>query len=205
MKTTKRLTQIFTALSIYFFSSFIAANAQPSIYTIPMGTKIRVKMDNEINSRVSSVNDTFTATVSTALVIRNVELIPVGTVIEGRILEVKPATTGKINGFLEVKFESFQLPKDFKRPLEASLVNRNWLENQSSAWTAISIFGGAAIGGVFGAITGSGKGAAIGAGIGAGGGTVAALLKKGKDARIKANQEFEILLDKEITIPAKDF
>ncbi|MBX7171309.1 MAG: hypothetical protein K1X72_10145 [Pyrinomonadaceae bacterium] len=205
MKQTIRWTKIFTVLSIYFFSSFIAAKAQPSIYTIPMGTKIRVKMDNEINSQVSSANDTFTATVSNALVIRNVELIPVGTVIEGRILEVKPATTGKINGFLDVKFESFQLPKDFKRPLEASLVNRNWLDNKSSGWTAISIFGGTAIGGVLGAITGSGKGAAIGAGIGAGAGTAVAMLKKGKEARIKANQEFEIRLDKEITIPAKDF
>lgn len=205
MKITRRLTKIFTALSILFFTNLIAANAQPSIYTLPVGTKIRVRMDNEINSKVSSVNDTFTATVSTPLVIRGVELIPVGSVVEGKILEVKPAASGKTNGTLDVIFETLRFPDDATRKIDASLVNRNLVEEKSSAFTAISIFGGTAIGAVIGAMTGKGKGAAIGAGVGAGAGTAAAFLRKGKESRIKAKAEFEIRLNKEVTVPTKDF
>lgn len=205
MKITRRLTKIFTALSILFFTNLIAANAQPSIYTLPIGTKIRVRMDNEINSKVSSVNDTFTATVSTPLVIRGVELIPVGSVVEGKILEVKPAASGKTNGTLDVIFETLRFPDDATRKIDASLINRNLIEEKSSAFTAISIFSGTAIGAVIGAMTGKGKGAAIGAGVGAGVGTAVAFLRKGKEARIKAKEEFEIRLNKEVTVPTKDF
>ncbi|HRH44838.1 MAG TPA: hypothetical protein PKY82_24580 [Pyrinomonadaceae bacterium] len=205
MKNYRGLTKIFTVLSIFLFLGLIIAKAQPSIYTLPIGTKIRVRMDNEINSKVSGVNDTFTATVSHPVFIRNVEIIPIGTIVEGRILEAKAAASGKVNGFLDVKFESYQLPKDSKRPFDASLVNQNLLENKSSVFTTLSIFGGTAIGAILGGIIGKGKGAAIGAGAGAGVGTAIALLKKGKEARIKANQEFEIRLDKEVTVPAKDF
>lgn len=205
MKFYRRLTKIFTALSILFFLGLIVTNAQPSIYTLPVGTKILVKMDNEINSKVSSVNDTFTATVSSPLVIRGVELIPVGSVFEGKILEVKPASSGKTNGVLDVRFETLRFPDEAFRQIDASLVNQNLVKEKASAFAAISIFSGTAIGAVIGAITSKGKGAAIGAGLGAGVGTAVALSRKGKEARIRANQEFEIRLNKEVTVPAKDF
>lgn len=205
MNIYRRLTKIFTALSILFFIGLIVTKAQTNIYTLPIGTKIRVRMDNEINSKVSGVNDTFTAVVSNPVVVRGVEIVPVGSIVEGKILEAKAASSGKVNGVLEVKFETLRLPEEVTRSIDASLVNQNLLENKSSAFTAISIFGGTAIGAVLGAITGKGRGAAIGAGVGAGAGTAAAFLRKGKEARIKANEEFEIRLNKEVTVPAKDF
>lgn len=205
MKNFQGLTKIFIALSIFFLLGLNIAKAQPNINTLPIGTKIRVRMDNEINSKVSGVNDTFTATVSHPVFVRDVEIIPIGTVVEGRILEAKAATSGKVNGFLDVKFESYRLPNDSKRPFDGSLVNQNLLENKSSVFTTISIFGGTAIGAILGGIIGKSKGAAIGAGAGAGAGTAIAMLKKGKEVRIKANQEFEIRLNKELTVPAKDF
>lgn len=162
-------------------------------------------MDNEINSKVSSVNDTFTATISSPVVIKGIELVPIGSIVEGKIISVKAASSGKTDGKLEVKFESLRFPDDQKRQIDAGLVNRNLVENKSSAFTVISIFGGTAIGAVLGAIAGKGTGAAIGAGIGAGAGTATAFLRKGKEAQIKANQEFEIVLNKEVTVPVKDF
>lgn len=205
MENYQRLTKIFTALLILFCGGLIITQAQPSIYTLQIGTKIRVRMDNEINSKVSNVNDTFTVTVSNPVTVRDVEIIPAGSVIEGKITNVKPASSGKSNGSLEVKFELLRLPNEIIRTIDADLVNQNLVENKSSAFTAISIFGGTAIGAAIGAIAGKGKGAAIGAGIGAGIGSAAAFLKKGKEARIKANEEFEIRLNKEVTVPAKDF
>lgn len=205
MKIYQRLTKIFTALWIFFSLGLVFINAQPTSYTLSAGTKIRVKMDNEINSKVSNVDDTFTATVSSPVIVNEIEMIPVGSVVEGRIINVKAASLGKNNGILEVRFETLRFPDEAKRSIEASLVNQNLIENKSSSLTAISIFGGTAAGAIIGAVTGKGKGAAVGAGVGAGIGSATAFLRKGKEARIKANEEFEIILNKEVTVPVKDF
>lgn len=204
MNNYQRLTNIFTVLSTLFFLNLIGVEAQ-SIYTLPIGTKIRVQMDNEINSKVSGVNDTFTATVSNAVIVREIEMIPKGSIIEGKILEVKAASAGKTNGFLNLRFDTLLFPEGEKRQIEAVLVNTDLTGKKSSSFTALSIFGGTAIGAIFGAITGKSKGAVIGAGVGAGAGTVISLAQKGNEARIKANEEFEIRLNKEVTVPVKDF
>jgi len=45
----------------------------------------------------------------------------------------------------------------------------------------------------------------IGAGIGGGVGTAVALLRKGKDVRIRKGEEFEIELRKEVMLPVLDY
>jgi hypothetical protein len=205
MKIYRKLTKIFSALLILLIVDSPLIIAQSSIYTLKAGTKLVVRMDNEINSKVSNVDDTFTATVSEPLIIRNVELITVGTVIEGKIINVKSAASGNSNGNLEVKFETLRLPDEQTRAIEASLVKPISLDNKSSSFSALSILGGTGIGTILGAVIGKSKGALIGAGLGASAGTGAAFLKKGREARIKARQEFEIRLDKEVTLPIKDF
>ena len=205
MNTSRRSAKIFTALSLILWASTIDISAQPSIYTLQIGTKIRVRMDNEINSQVSGINDTFTATVASPVTVRDVEILPAGAIIEGKVVSVKPASGGKTDGRLEVKFDILRLPNEIVRRIDASLVNQNLTETKSSFFSVLSIFGGTAAGAILGAITGKGKGALIGAGVGAGAGTAASLLKKGKEARIKADQEFEIRLNEEVTLPAKDF
>jgi hypothetical protein len=69
----------------------------------------------------------------------------------------------------------------------------------------LSVVGGTALGALFGAVTKTPNGALIGAGIGAGAGTTVALLKKGKDVRVKRSQEFEIELKKEVMLPVQDY
>ena len=200
-----RLTKIFPVLLILIFATFLTVKAQPSIYTLPVGTKFRVKMDNEINSKFSSVNDTFTVTLREPIIVSNTEMVSVGSVIEGRIIRVKSASLGNTNGRLEIKFQTLRLPNEVIRSIDASLVDQKLFDPQSSSFPAISILGGTGAGTILGAIIGKGKGAMIGAGIGAGAGATATFLKKGKEARIKANQEFEIRLNKEVTLPVRDF
>lgn len=203
MKTSKRLTKIFIALLILFCFDLIVKGQ--GIYTLPAGTIIRVRMDNEINSKVSNVGDTFTATVSSPVIVSGAEVIPVGSVIEGRITKIKAAEAGKKNGSIEIKFGSLRLPDDKVYLIDASLVNQDLTAQKSSAFTKVSIVGGTIIGAIIGGVVGKGAGAGIGAGIGAGAGTAASYLKKGNEARIKANEEFDIRLNKEIAIPAKDY
>lgn len=200
-------SEIFAVFSL-FFVSFISAGAQQiigsSVYDIQAGTRIRVAMDNEITSRVGSVNDTFTATISEPLVVREVLILPVGTVIEGRILKVKNASAGGRNGNLTISFETIRLPSGAKRQIEGVLV-KDLKADASPKIKAVMIMGATALGGIIGAVSKAQNGALIGAGIGAGAGTGFALLQKGKDVGIKADEKFEIKLVKDVTLPAQDF
>ena len=204
MKTLKDLTKVFAFIFLFFVISISAQTTDDSIYTLQAGTTILVKMDNEINSKVSSAGDTFTVTISKAVVVRETEIIPIGTVIEGRITSVKPASLGGADGSFEVKFETLRLANGAKRPIEAVLANQEKPKNPATR-NVLSVIGGTALGALIGTAANKENGALIGAGIGAGAGTSAALLRKGKEARIKTDEVVEIRLKKEVTLPVEDY
>lgn len=195
----------FPLLILVTMAAATLANAQGSAYELDAGTKVTVKMDNEINSRISSTDDTFTATVSKAVTKRGVEVIPVGAVVEGKILSVRPASAGKSNGTFEVRFDSIQLPGDVKRPINAGLVEADFVEKERSGRSALTVIAGTAVGALFGAFIGKGRGALIGAGVGSGAGVVTTQVRSGRESRIRADQEFEIQLKAAVSLPVKDF
>lgn len=202
MNLSQTATKIFVLVSL-LFSFSILTNAQ-SIYELETGTKISVRMDNEINSQVSSVNDTFTTVVTEPIIVRNAVVLPAGVIIEGRITKVNRADTGGKKGEMEVKFETLRFADGEKRNIEGVLVND--LEAKSSSKIGIlSVIGGTAFGALIGAVSKADNGALIGAGVGAGVGTSVALLQKGKDVRIKSDEKFVIKLTKNVTLPVEDF
>lgn len=202
MNLTRTATKIF-ALSFLLFS-FSALTKSQSIYELEAGTKIRVQMDNEINSEVSSVNDTFTTVVAEPVIVRDAVVLPAGTVIEGRVTKVTRAEVGGKKGEMEVKFEIIRFTDGAKRDIEGVLVDK--LEAESSSKTGIfSAIAGTAFGALIGAVSKADNGALIGAGVGAGVGTSVALLQKGKNVRIKSDEKFEIKLTRNVTLPVKDF
>ncbi len=198
-------TKVFAFFSLLFTIS-ISANAQTdySIYQLQTGTKIRVRMDNEINSKVSSENDTFTVKISEPLKVRESVVLPIGTIIEGRVTKVKRAALGGKSGSLEVSFETLRSPDGEKQKIEGVLVNRLNAESSSTA-NALTIIGGTALGAIVGAASKAQSGALIGTGIGAGAGTSIAFLRKGKDVKIKTDEEFEIELTQNLTLPVQDY
>lgn len=202
MNLTRATTEIFV-LSFLLFS-FTVSNQAQSIYELEAGTKIRVQMDNEINSEVSSVDDTFTTVVAEPLTVRNIVVLTAGTVIEGRVTKVTRAEIGGKKGELEVRFETIRFPDGVKRGIEGVLV-----EELEAGWSLktgiISVIAGTAFGAVIGAVSKSDNGVLIGAGVGAGVGTSVALLQRGKNVRIKSDERFEIKLTKNVTLPVKDF
>lgn len=198
-------TKVF-AFCCLLFAVSISAPAQTdlSIHELPSGTKIRVQMDNEINSRVSSANDTFTVKISEPLKVRESLVLPVGTVIEGRITKVRRASFGRKSGSLEVSFETLRLANGEERKIEGVLVNDLKIESVQTA-NVLTIIGGAAFGGIIGAVSKADNGALIGAGIGSGAGAGIAFLQKGKDVKIKTDEQFEIKLIKNVNLPVKDY
>ena len=198
-------TKVF-AFFLLFFVSFVSANAQTetSIYQLSSGTKIRVKMDNGINSKVSSEKDTFTTMIVEPVTYKQVVLLPLGTMIEGKITEVERASVNGKQGKLTVSFNMLQLPNGEKRKIEGILNNEITAESTKTA-NILTILGGTALGTILGAASKANNGALIGAGIGLGAGTGIAFLKKGKEVGLKSNEEFEIKLTKDVTLPIEDY
>jgi hypothetical protein len=120
------------------------------------------------------------------------------------VTKVKRAALGGKSGSLEVSFETLRSPNGEKQKIEGVLVNRLNAESSSTA-NALTIIGGTALGAIVGAASKAQSGALIGTGIGAGAGTSIAFLRKGKDVKIKTDEEFEIELTQNLTLPVQDY
>jgi len=88
--TSVRRVAVFTLL---IFAAFSTAAAQPeSIYRLAAGTRITLKLDAEINSQVSGVNDTFIATLARPVIVRDTVVLPAGTTVAGLTAVTRPST-----------------------------------------------------------------------------------------------------------------
>lgn len=192
-------------LLLLIFANFVIATAQEdSIYRLSAGTRITVKLDAELNSKVSSVNDTFRVFIAKPVKNREVVVLPAGTEIEGRVTGVSRAKTGGKNGKLDVVFEWLRFSHDARSRIDAILISK-LRSNSDSRLNSLSLIGGTATGALIGGVAMSGKGALIGAGIGAGIGTGFLLLRKGSEMRIAKDDEFEIELKKDVVLPVLDY
>lgn len=181
-------------------------------YTVPANTVIRVRIDEELNSKTARVGDRFSATVTEPIHSAGTEVIADGAKIWGRVTSVRRAgrrTPGSIN----VSFTSLAQPNGRSTVINGSLASLDAddvnADNEGSVRgtgqrkrDAVFIGGGAATGALIGAIAGGGKGAAIGAIIGGGLGTGARVYEKEKEAEVKSGTEFGVILNRAVSLPA---
>ena len=186
-------------LAILIFATLFAVHAQSdSVYRLDAGTRMRLVLDAEVNSAVASPDDTFLASLVGPVVVRDTVVLPSGSLVEGRVIAVSGSGANGRNGRLDLVFESIRIGPA-TRSIDASLT-RPLGKRPSRLFRLLAITGGTAIGALIGS-TRDGRGALIGAGIGGGIGTVAAVAKKGKNVRIRKGEEFEIVLNREVTLP----
>lgn len=190
------------AALIFANSGSIVFGQEDSVYRLPAGTRITVKMDAEINSGISSVNDTFLAFVAKPVKVRGAVVVPEDTVVEGRVTHVISANGGGDGGSLDVVFETIRFGA-VERTIDG-VIKRPLNGESKRTFGVISVLGGVAAGALVGSAR-SGRGALIGAGIGAGIGSAVALAKKGEESRLKRGEEFEIELRRELVVPVIDY
>ncbi|MCX7640869.1 MAG: hypothetical protein N2Z23_10575 [Pyrinomonadaceae bacterium] len=181
-------------------------------YRVNAGTVIRVRMNDTLSSKTARVGDRFTVNVIEPVYSNNgVLVIPVGSVITGRVDAVTPAKKGGKPGTLDVSFVSVRLPNGVTRAINGSLTSLTADDAKSDEeGTArgdrmkhrkvIFIGGGAGGGAIIGAAVGGAKGAVIGGIIGAGAGLLGERLTKGEEAEVKPNTEFGVYLNQSITM-----
>ena len=181
------------------------------LYTVPANTVIRVRLDNQLNSKTARIGDRFTTTVTEPAYAGGVEVIPVGSKIAGRVQSVQRAGR-RTPGSITVGFNQVQLPTNKVYAINGSLSslqaddvnadNEGTVEGKSNRKRdAVFIGGGATTGAIIGAIAGGGKGAAIGAILGGGLGTGARVYEREKEAEVKSGTEFGVILNRSVRLP----
>lgn len=183
------------------------------LYTIQRGQTFRVRMNETISSKTARINDRFTATVTEPVYSETgVIVIPVGSIVTGRVDSVKPAKKGGDPGSIDASFVEVRLPNGTRRAINGSLTDLNTKQAKSDAEGSASgddrkndklifIGGGAAGGAILGGAFGGGKGAAIGGILGAIGGLAGERLTKGEEAEVRSGTEFGIYLNQSISMP----
>lgn len=190
-----------------------ASKRAPQVYSVKAGTRIRVRMNESLSSKVSQPGDKFTTTVREPVYAENGAIvIPVGSTIVGRVDTVTKAQKGGNPGAIDVSFIQVELPNGTKRNINGSLTELVSDDAKSDPeGTAkgdkmknrkiIFIGGGGAGGAVLGAAIGGGKGALIGGLIGAGAGLLGERLTKGEEAEVKSGTEFGVYLNQGVSLP----
>ncbi len=182
------------------------------LYTVGSGTVFRVRMNDLLSSKTAKVGDTFRTTLTEpAYSSTGVVVMPVGTLVTGKVDRVVPAKKGGNPGQIAVSFVSVKLPDGSTRAINGSLTELNTKQAKSDNESVASgdkmknrkiifIGGGGAGGAVLGAAIGGGKGALIGGLIGAGAGYLGEKFTKGEEAQVKAGTEFGVVLNQAISM-----
>lgn len=184
-------------------------------YTLPANQYFRLRMNQTLNSSISRVGDRFQSTVVTPVYVGGVEVVPAGSIIEGRVTSVAPARTRGREGQLGLQFDSLVLPDGTKHQLDGALTElqdtragnvdaENEVRGNSSDKRNVGYVGGGAAGGaIIGGVIGGGKGAGIGAAIGAGAGVAGVMLTKGHDAEVRSGTEVGMITTRPITFQVR--
>jgi hypothetical protein len=174
-------------------------------WTVPEGTVISLRIDDDLSSRTSHVGDKFAATVTIPVYVGGRTVIPAGAIIEGSVTGVTPAKRMSKSGTISVGFDALVFPNGDRVKINGSLTSadpaeRRRINNESTVSgdngkrSVVFIGGGGAVGAVLGGISGGGTGAIAGGIIGAGSGVAAVLLSKGAEAEVRSGTSFGIQL-----------
>jgi len=169
----------------------------PQKVTVPAGTQISVRLNDEVDSEKAQVGDVFHGSISAPVTIGEETAIPTTADVEGRVVDVKSA--GRFAGQSVLTLELTKLTMNGKT---YTLQTSQWTKsgNGRGKSTAAKVGGGAAVGAVLGGIFGGGKGAAIGAAAGAGAGTGVSAATKGQQIILRPEAVIGFQLQGPITV-----
>ena len=173
----------------------------PPMYTVPADTTMHLRLNDPLSSKGAKVGDTFTSTVETPVYVRGVEVIPAGSIVTGHVTHVTRASRKSQAGSLNVTFTHLERPNGSAHALNASLTtsasadNEGEVKGKSSTKKNVAFVGaGAVVGGLINGAAGAVTGGLIGVGRG--------LVKKGQEAEVKPGTEYNIILNRSVTLTA---
>jgi len=162
---------------------------------IPVATEFDVRLQNQLSSKTSQVEDRFEATTMVDLRDeRGRVMVPAGSLMRGVVSSVNRATRTDRKGSLTVAFDRVTI-NGRSYPIRATVSQA--LESEGIMGEKEKIGIGAGAGAILGAILGGAKGALAGILIG-GGGTIAAT--EGKDVELPSGTVLRVRLDSPLNL-----
>jgi hypothetical protein len=170
-------------------------------YVVPVDTALRLRMNNGLSSKTAKVGNEFTSTVVTPIYVKGVEVIPAGSIVTGHVTHVDRASRKSQAGSLDVTFTSVKIPNGLSYPISGSLVGPDGSDNgadiqgkSSKKRNAKFIGRGMVVGGLINGAAGVATGGLFGAARG--------LIKKGEEAQVDAGTEFDMMLNRSVSMSA---
>lgn len=173
---------------------------QPATVELPTGTEIRVRLDQDLGSKISNAGDTFSATVSDDVVVNGQTVIAKGARADGEVVDAKALGRFKGGASLAVKLDRVTTNWG---PYAVDTSSISKAEQGKGKRTGVMIGGGAGLGALIGGLAGGGKGAAIGALAGAGAGTAGSAFTGNKEIVLPAETLLTFKLDHPVDVTQK--
>ncbi len=177
----------------------------PAMLHVGSGTTMDIAAVDTISSRTAKVGDAFTARVVED--IKNAAgkvVIPAGSVVNGKIADVKPAPNPSTPGTLTLSVSSITV-RGTSYPIEASVDSLETIHKGRGVTTgdAAKVGAGAAAGAILGRVLGGNrKGTIIGGIVGGAAGAAVAHSTKDSDIVLPAGAHIIIRLTKELAVAA---
>jgi glucose/arabinose dehydrogenase len=169
----------------------------PAVVDLPAGTDLRVRLDQDLGSKISHAGDSFTATVADDVTSNGQLVIPRGARAEGTVIDAKPLGRFKGGAALAVRLERVST-RWGSYPVATSTISR--AEKGKGKRTGVMAGGGAGLGALIGGLAGGGKGALIGALAGGGAGTAGSAFTGNKQIFLPAETLLTFHLDHSVHI-----
>jgi hypothetical protein len=210
----KKLVSIILAgLAMAVVFPALAISADEETVTLPAGSTLQVRLMTTLSTRTNQNGDPFSGRVVEPIIYEGAEVVPAGSVLEGRVAFVKQP--GRVKGVGEMRLvaETITTPEDVKFTLVAGLEDAQGAEGarvkdeegtikgpgKSKKGVAVESGVGAGAGAAVGAIGAGGSGALYGAGIGAAAGLIHTLFKRHKDIILPQGTELTFVIERTTT------
>ncbi len=194
-----------------------STHAGPNEITIPAGTKLPIILKNAISTKSSHLGDPIYAQTTFPLVLEDRIVIPAGTYVQGRIMQIRPAGRIKNRAEVMMHFTTLIYPNGYTIILPGSLENAPGVDKaevkdkegtikaesdkaSKAATIAVPAAGGGALAGAL--ARGTRGGSAIGAGVGAAVGVGIALFSHGNEVKIAPGTTLEVVLQRDVPVNA---
>lgn len=169
----------------------------PAAVDLPAGTHLRVRLDEDLGSKISQPGETFNATVADDVVVNGQTVIAKGARADGTVVDARPLGKFKGGALLEVRIDRVHTQWG-SYPVATSSIER--AEQGKGKRTALFAGGGGAFGALVGGLAGGGKGAAIGALAGGGAGTAGGALTGNRQIVLPAETLLTFRIEKPVHI-----
>jgi hypothetical protein len=172
----------------------------PIVKTVPAGTELIVELVDGASSETSQVGGAVRASVTRAVVIDGLTVIPDGSIVSGTVTEAVPLK--KIGGAasLGLKFDSLELGGGRKTVIAAAIREQGKSESGKDAGTIAGATAGGALLGRLLSKNDKTKGTLIGAAVGAAAGTGIAAGTKGQEVALPVGTTLALQIEQPVTI-----